>query len=246
MFDRLFKRKKLSKPVDVSGLVTDMHSHLVPGIDDGSPDMKTSVELIREMRALGYQKIITTPHIMIDFYKNTPQIIQGGLERVREQLQRKKIDMEIVGAAEYLIDDGFKILLKENRVMTFSNKHVLVELSYFGVPPYLYDLSFDMQIKGYKIILAHPERYLFWHNNMQKYQELKDRGFLFQLNITSLTGHYSEEVRKMAQKLIDANMIDLVGSDLHNFHYLNLLKKSLYEPYLDKLLQSGNIKNHLL
>ncbi len=246
MFDRLFKRKKLSKPVDVSGLVTDMHSHLVPGIDDGSPDMKTSVELIREMRALGYQKIITTPHIMIDFYKNTPEIIQRGLDRVREQLQRKKIDMEIVGAAEYLIDDGFKVLLKENRVMTFSNKHVLVELSYFGVPPYLYDLSFDMQIKGYKIILAHPERYLFWHNNMQKYQELKDRGFLFQLNITSLTGHYSEEVRKMAQKLIDANMIDLVGSDLHNFYYLNLLKKSLYEPYLDKLLQSGNIKNHLL
>ncbi|MFW5758886.1 MAG: CpsB/CapC family capsule biosynthesis tyrosine phosphatase [Bacteroidota bacterium] len=172
--------------------------------------------------------------------------MEKGLEGVREQLQRKKIDIEIVGAAEYLIDDGFKILLKENKIMTFSHKHVLVELSYFGVPPYLYELSFDMQVKGYKIILAHPERYLFWHNDMYKYQELKHRGFLFQLNITSLTGHYSEEVRKMAQKLIDANMIDLIGSDLHNFHYLNLLKKSLYEPYLDKLLQSGNIKNHLL
>ncbi len=246
MFDRLFKRKKLSKPVDISALVTDMHSHLVPGIDDGSPDMTTSVELIREMSNLGYKKLITTPHIMIDFYKNTPEIIEKGLEGVREQLQRKKIDIEIVGAAEYLIDDGFKILLKENKIMTFSHKHVLVELSYFGVPPYLYELSFDMQVKGYKIILAHPERYLFWHNDMYKYQELKHRGFLFQLNITSLTGHYSEEVRKMAQKLIDANMIDLIGSDLHNFHYLNLLKKSLYEPYLDKLLQSGNIKNHLL
>lgn len=245
MLGRLFKKKKLSKPIDIGEIQVDIHSHLVPGIDDGSKDMKTSVELIRALQQLGYKKIITTPHIMADFYQNTPETILNGLAKVKDLLVRKSIDIEITAAAEYLIDDGFKELLKNNKVMTFSNKFVLVELSYFGVPPYLHDLFFDMQIKGYKIILAHPERYMYWHRDMDQYQQLKDRGIYFQMNLTALTGHYSDEVKKMAQKLIDNEMYDFVGSDLHNFHYLELLEQSLYEPYLDKLLQSGSIKNQM-
>ncbi|MFW5707152.1 MAG: tyrosine-protein phosphatase [Bacteroidota bacterium] len=246
MFGKLFKKKKLKHPVDLSSLVADMHSHLIPGIDDGSPDMKTSLALIREMQALGYKKIITTPHISSDIFKNTVDNIQAGLASVKERLAQEQIDIQLEATAEYLLDDGFTNLLKKNEIQTFGNKHVLVELPYFHLPPNLYDITFELQTKGYRIILAHPERYLYWYNDMNKYEQLKDRGILFQLNIISLTGHYSPEVKKMAEKLIDANMIDFLGSDLHNFHYLQLLKNSTYEPYLLKAIESGRIMNHTL
>jgi tyrosine-protein phosphatase YwqE len=242
----LFKKKKLDYPVSFKGLKADMHSHLIPGIDDGSPDMKTSLFLIREMKQLGYQKLITTPHISSDLYKNNPEIIQKGLLALQNRLKQEKIDIIIEAAAEYLIDDGFESLLNNNNLTTFSNKFLLIELPYFHLPPNLYDITFELQIKGYKIMLAHPERYLYWFNNMSKYEELKDRGVYFQLNMISLTGHYSQEVKKMAEKLIDARMIDFLGSDLHNPHYLEILKKSRYEIYLEKALMSGKIQNHTL
>lgn len=246
MFGNLFKKKKLSVPVDLSDLVVDMHSHLIPGIDDGSPNMETSISLVKEMQALGYKKLITTPHIGSDIYKNTTEIIQQGLSMLQQRLREEKIDMEIVATAEYLVDDGFETLMNENKLQTFSKNFLLIELPYFHLPPNLYELTFELQIKGYKIILAHPERYLYWYNDFKKYQELKDRGIYFQLNMISLAGHYSSEVKKMAEKLIDADMIDFLGSDLHNMYYLDVLKKTRYEIYLEKVMNSGKIQNQIL
>lgn len=246
MFGIFFKKKKLKEPVDLSELSADMHSHLIPGIDDGVPDMEAALALIEGMSELGYRKLITTPHISSDIYKNNAKIIQDGVARVQKKVKERKIPIEIVAAAEYLIDDGFENLLKNNELMTFGNKHLLIELSYFHVPPNLFDVTFELQIKGYKIILAHPERYLYWYNDMKKYELLKDRGIFFQLNMISLTGHYSGEVKKMAEKLIDAEMIDFLGSDLHNTNYLEYLKKCRYEPYLLKALETEKILNHTL
>ncbi len=246
MFSALFKRKRLKYPVSLNRLVVDLHSHLIPGIDDGSPDMETSVKLIKEMRDLGYKKLITTPHISSNIFRNNPEIIDTGLSALQARLAKEKINVKIEAAAEYLIDDGFETLLKENMLKTFSNNYILIELPYFHLPPNLYDVTFELQIKGYKIMLAHPERYLYWYNDMCKYEELKDRGIFFQLNMISLTGHYSPQVKKNAEKLIDAQMIDFLGSDLHNFYYLELLKKSRYAIYMEKAIESGRIKNHLL
>ncbi len=246
MFGNFFKPKKLKHPVDLSGLITDMHSHLIPGIDDGSPDMETSLTLIREMKALGYRKLITTPHISSDIYPNTPEIIKKGVNLLNEKLREENIRMTIEAAAEYMIDDGFEKLFEKGLLQTFSNNYLLVELPYYQAPPNLYELTFDLQIKGYRIMLAHPERYLFWFNDFKKFEDLKNRGVYFQMNINSLTGHFSKEVKKQAEKLIDADMIDFLGSDLHNLNYLQLLKNSLYEPYLEKIIRSGNIQNHLL
>ncbi len=246
MFGKLFKKKKLNEPVNLEGLVADMHSHLIPGIDDGSPDMKTSVDLVKEMKALGYKKLITTPHISSDIYKNNTDIIQRGLENLKKKLREENVDMQIEATAEYLLDDGFEKLLKEDQLHCFGSKYVLVELPYFHVPPNIYELTFEMQIKGYKIMLAHPERYLYWLNDFNKFIELKNRGIYFQLNMISLTGHYSGEVKKLAERMIDEGMIDFLGSDLHNFHYLQILKNSRYEPYLLKAIESGKILNHTL
>lgn len=246
MFGNLFKSRKLKQPVDISGLIADMHSHLIPGIDDGSPDIETSLTLIREMKSLGYRKLITTPHISSDFYPNTPEIIQNGVYLLNEKLREENIRITIEAAAEYMIDDGFTKLFEEGLLQTFSNNYLLIELPYYQAPPNLYELTFELQIKGYRIMLAHPERYLYWINDFKKFEDLKNRGVYFQLNINSLTGYFSREVKKQAERLIDADMIDFLGSDLHNLHYLQLLKISLFEPYLEKVINSSSIQNHLL
>jgi protein-tyrosine phosphatase len=246
MFGKLFSKKKLHVPVDLGLLATDMHSHIIPGIDDGSPNMETSIELVRGMQQLGYKKLITTPHISSDMFKNNPENISQGLNKLKQALLKEKINIELVAAAEYLVDDGFIDLLENNQLLPLSRKYILIELPYYHVPPNLYELTFELQIKGFKIVLAHPERYLYWYDEFDKYEELKNRGIYFQANILSLTGHYSPEAKKLAEKLIDADMIDFLGSDLHNLHYLEILKKARHEIYLDKLLKSGRIINHLL
>ncbi len=245
-FNNIFGDKKLKERLDLTELVTDMHSHLLPGIDDGAPDISVSIALIKEMQALGYKKLITTPHIMADVYKNTPEIIVEKYQLLSESVQNEGIDMEIIAAGEYLIDDGFEEIFKNKNLLTFGDNFVLIELPYYHVPPNLHEITFELQVSGYKIILAHPERYAYWHNDFEKFEGLKDRGIFFQLNIMSLSGRYSPEVKKIAEKMIDLEMIDYLGSDLHNFSYLDSLKKSLYEPYLKKALQSGLIKNHLI
>lgn len=244
----MFKNLFSSKPAfsDFSAIRCDMHSHLIPGIDDGARTMQDSLVLIRRMHELGYKKLITTPHIQNEFYKNTPEIIRSGLEKVREALITENIPIEIEAAAEYLLDDGFQDKAEKGQLLTFGNKYILVELSYFSPNPELKSLVFNLQIDGYKVILAHPERYSYWFNDFAKFEDLKTRGVLFQLNLVSLGGHYPDPVKKYAEKFIDLGMIDLVGTDMHNPNYMVSLEKALKEKSLAKLLKSGKLLNNTL
>jgi len=246
IFKNLFGKKKNENPFDFSNIVVDMHSHLVPGIDDGSQSMEESIDLIRSLKNLGYKKLITTPHIMADRYKNTPEIIQAGLKKLRQALENQRIEIEIDAAAEYLIDDLFLTKIKKGNLLTMGDNFILVELSYFTEPPNLNNVFFELQTNGYNIILAHPERYTYWHQNPEKYQDLYDRGIFLQLNINSLTGWYSKESMHIAHKLIDNKLIKFLGSDTHNAVYMNELQKSAYEPYLNKVFETNNIMNSKL
>ena len=242
-FENWFKKKKLDQPVNFSPLVTDMHSHLIPGIDDGAPDMITVLALLKQMSNLGFKKIITTPHIMADLYKNNEEIIKKGEAEVRKAIKKAGINIEFTAVAEYLIDEGFAPLLKEKKLMAFGDNYILIELPYYSPPPNLSELLFELQVAGYKVILAHPERYVYWHNQFSKLVELKDREVYFQLNTISLSGYYSMPTKKLSEKLIDAGMIDFLGSDLHSFQYFRLIEKTLFEPALKKLVDSGTLKN---
>ncbi len=245
MFKNLFSNSKSSLP-DFSKVKIDMHSHLIPGIDDGARTMDDSVALARRMYELGYKKLITTPHIQHDFYKNTPEIILGGLEKVRAALQAENIPIEIEAAAEYLLDDGFEELAERGELLTFGDKYILVELSYFNPNPNLKSIVFNLQIDGYKVILAHPERYSYWFNNFGKFERLKERGMLFQMNIVSLAGFYQTPVKKFAETLVEREMIDLIGSDMHNMRYMEALEKSMKEKTLIKLVDSWKLLNPAL
>ena len=249
LFSFLGKQKRhhtLKEPLNLGDLKTDIHSHLIPGIDDGAQTMEQSIALIEQMSNLGYKKLITTPHIMNDYYKNTPEIILSGLADVRKAIADKGIDIEIEAAAEYMLDDGFELKMKEGNLLTFGDKYILFEMSYMTEYPRLAEVIFALQTDGYKVVLAHPERYNYWHHQFEKYEDLKDRGVYLQMNINSLTGWYSPSSKLIAQKLISRNMINFLGSDLHNDVYMEELKKSRFSPSLKKAFDECNVLNSSL
>jgi len=204
----------------------DIHSHFLPGIDDGAKTLTDSIELISTMRSYGIKNIITTPHILGTVWPNNSTIIKAKLKEVKEALITNNIiDVKLNAAAEYIIDEHFYNLLEANDLLTLKDNFILVEMSYFNPPTNLYDILFEIRIKGYVPVLAHPERYLFYHNELSQYDKLKISGCKFQLNLLSLMGHYGKDIQKMAHYLLKKKYIDFVGSDTHSMYHLEQLKK---------------------
>lgn len=225
---------------------TDIHSHLLPGIDDGVQTMAESLEVIQGFYNLGYRKLITTPHIMGDFFKNTPAIINDKLAEVRQALQENDIDIDIHAAAEYYLDEQFLKLIEEDTpLLTFGENYVLFETSFISKPLYLKEAIFRLQTQGYRPVLAHPERYFYLQDDETLMQELLDSGVLFQLNLNSLDGYYSQSVQKMARTLIKNDKIALVGSDCHNAKQLTSFQSALRNKML-KYLNSNLLLNNFL
>jgi tyrosine-protein phosphatase YwqE len=242
MFD--FLKKNTKEHFDYSYLNTDMHSHLIPGIDDGSPDMETSVKLIKGLSELGYKKLITTPHIMWDIYKNNKKDIVSLYKNLEKKVADENIEIEIGIAAEYFIDDHFKMLLKNKEpLLTIKDNLVLVEFSFANEPIDLKETLFDMQLQGYHPVIAHPERYSYNENSKEFFFSLKNAGYWFQLNILSLAGAYGKSAKMLAQYFIKNNFYELAGTDLHNHHHLDLLKTPEIIPDMKRLLNAGTLKN---
>ena len=221
-----FLKKKKIEITDFFGdNVVDIHSHLLPGIDDGAKDLSQSIELIKTMLSYGIKNFITTPHVLGDVYPNSSETIKTKLEEVRTELTNQGLDdVTISAAAEYMMDERFSDLLEADDILTLKDNYILVEMSYFSAPLNLYEILFEIQLKGYKPILAHPERYNFFHNDFENYYKLKKAGCLFQLNFLSMTEQYGKNVQQISQKLLKLNMYDFTGSDTHHFKHLNLLK----------------------
>lgn len=240
----IFKKKLPATPVDFSALKTDMHSHLLPGIDDGAETVNDSLKLIEGLRDLGFQQFITTPHTMWDMYKNTPETIQHSLDNLKEHTN----ELPVKAASEYFLDDHFDEMLQQGQpLLTINGKMVLVEFSFVSPPLNLKEKIFNLQIKGYTPILAHPERYQFFATQRKIYHELKDMGCLFQLNLLSLCGYYGKISSDLATWMIEQQMINLVGTDLHHQRHLDVLRQgtAIMRP-LNTLLDAGLLQNPVL
>jgi len=221
-----FRNKKTALTNIIPNGFVDIHAHLLPGIDDGAKSMEETMALIKTMRSYGIKKFIATPHVMEGVWENTPAIIQQKLTATNNCLKEEGLyDVTIGAAAEYMLDAHFEQLLKEKQLLTLKDNIVLVELSYQSAPLNLYDLLFKIQVAGYKPLLAHPERYSFFHNNYKEYQKLKAVGCLFQLNLLSLSNYYGRYVQQIAIKLLKDAMFDFVGTDTHHLRHLDFLKK---------------------
>ena len=233
--------------MDLGWLKTDLHSHLIPGIDDGAQDNESALELIKGLHGLGFQKIITTPHILWEMYPNTPEKILQGRDLVQDQLRQQNMDVTLGAAAEYFIDEHFEQLLRTKQpLLTIKDNLVLVEFSMVTAPMDLKDVLFEMQLQGYQPLIAHPERYIYLKNQKSFFDELKDSECQFQLNLLSLAPFYGTSVQELAGYLIKKNYYDYAGTDLHNIRQLAELQRIASSPLYARLQDSGQIRNHLL
>ncbi len=242
--NRLLSPTKLT---DFSVLQTDLHSHLLPGLDDGVTDMEEALEIVEAFVQMGYHRIITTPHISGERYPNKSDAIREKAREVKEAIQNAGLDVEFRAAAEYMLDENFARLLKDDDLLTLDKEgHILVEMSFLHPPLALNKYLFDLQSKGYKPILAHPERYPFYHLKLEDYQHLKQLGCLFQTNILSITGHYGPDVQQSALLLLKHHMVDFLGSDAHRMRNAYTLQAALRSGHLEKVLSRYSFQNSSL
>jgi protein-tyrosine phosphatase len=225
----------------------DIHSHLLPGIDDGAVTIEDTTMLIKGLEEIGFKKFITTPHIMGDVWKNTSQGITEKLSSTVSELEFPNIGKRFKAAAEYMIDAEFWDLFKSEPLLCLKDNHVLVEISYLLPPIQLYDILFELQVAGYQPVLAHPERYNFYHEpTLSHYKKLKKAGCLFQLNMLSSTGYYGERVAKTADLLLKNNFIDFIGSDVHHARHLEFMNKKIVlknHEYMTPIFQNNSFFN---
>jgi len=233
-----FKNKKPKDPKDLYfPLRTDIHSHILPGIDDGSPDVETSILLIEGLKKMGVKRSIATPHIISDMYRNNPETIQAALTILKNELKARKIIFDVSAAAEYMMDAYFfELLQRKSKLLTIDGNMVLTEFSYATMPHSPEQMSFAIITEGYSPILAHPERYPYYNNDYKMYHHLKDLGFLLQVNLLSLTGYYGKEAARAATYMLKNDLVSYVGTDMHHERHLDGLMhavdKDLFRKHL--------------
>jgi len=222
------KNKPLLKDVIPNDYV-DIHSHLLPGIDDGAQTIEDTISLMAQLKAIGVSEFITTPHITNSVWNNTKQSIEVKYNETQLLLRNESEGLTIKkAAAEYMLDSFFFDTIKKGEpLLTLKDKYVLVEMSYLNAPHQLYDMVFELQMEGYIPVLAHPERYLFYYPHFEEYYKLKKAGCLFQLNLLSTVGYYGIGVAKLTQKLLQNEMYDFVGSDVHHENHIKAFSNKI-------------------
>ncbi len=243
MFGSWFRK---SQEKSNANLWVDMHSHLLPGLDDGSPDIETSLTLIKAMANRGFKKLITTPHIMGDFYRNSPDNILPALHLLNESLKSEQINIELQAAAEYYLDELLMDALDQDKqLLTFGNQYLLFETNFLSEPLFLKEFVFKLSTKGYKPILAHPERYMYLYKKFNLIEDLLSRGVLLQINTNSITGYYSRQAQQMAFELIDRKWVHFLGSDCHHMPHIEVMDKARQHKYYLKALDLDLLNNSI-
>lgn len=217
-----------------------MHSHLIPGVDDGAKDIEDSIKLITGLKELGFHHLITTPHTLQDIHPNTTETLKRGHSLLEGKLP-SGITLNL--SSEYYLDEQFQRQLSAGNLMPLPGNRLLVEFSQISRPHDLEEIIFDLGIKGYQVVLAHPERYLFFHKNFNYYNRIKEMGVELQVNALSLTDHYGKGIRSIAEKLIEKDMIDFFGTDTHHLKHIETLKTVPASKYFARLVDSGLLKN---
>lgn len=243
MFNFFHKRATL-KPL--FPYTTEVHCHLLPGIDDGAPDTEHALPLLRQMREWGIEKVIATPHVTEATFENTPQTVGGAYERLTCEPEFEKIGIQLSYSAEYRMDENFLNLLQHNEIMPMPGNHILIENSFLQPFWNIKELIFDLQLNGYTPILAHPERYAYYHEDKKIYQELHDHGCEFQVNLLSLAGYYNKRSKEAAEWLISKQMVDYLGSDIHNMNHAQQIGCYLGSKDFVRHMRDIHLKNNAL
>ena len=220
----IFKKKKAVDFEGFSWLFQDIHSHILPGLDDGSPNVETSLSLLKSLHSAGINKFICTPHIIGDMYRNTPETINAALAKLKSAVADEGLDVQLSAAAEYMLDDHFlELIRKGDPLLTLEGNYILTELPYYSAPMNFKEITFEILTNNYQPLMAHPERYHFYHKDYAAYERLKEMGYLLQVNLLSLIGYYGKDVAKAAHYIVKNDLASFVGSDLHHVNHLGAL-----------------------
>lgn len=242
----LFKRSYSPRPI-FSVLGTDMHCHLVPKVDDGSKCYEESIECLNTLKAVGYDKVIITPHFQTPRFENDEDDIRRRYEDLKQQAANAGVEIEFAGiGGEYRIDTGFQKRVDNPRFLQIGGKYVLVEFSLHQQMMGCDEMIFDLQMKGYEIILAHPERYPYLNINGSRMEQLKNQGVFFQINVLSLGGFYGEEAKKRAYQMLEREWVEFMGTDTHNTMYAQALVDLSNDRKVEKILNKYEFLNKTL
>lgn len=228
MFDFLRKKSK-SESENKLFFSTDIHCHIIPGVDDGSKNLSTSLELVERMHGWGIQRILATPHVTQDTFENNRQTITPPFEQLREAIAEKGLDIELGHAAEYRLDEFSVSQFNSGDTMTYPNNYLLIENSFVQEPLNFRQLLFELMLKDYRLVWAHPERYSYYYDKAKRkaYADIHGIGVKFQVNLLSLTGYYGKEQKRIAEELIEKGLVDFLGTDLHNHRHADAIEAYL-------------------
>ena len=240
----LFKDKVAS--LDGSGMfsgLTDWHSHVLPGVDDGIKTMDEALEVLRNYDEKGVKSLWLTPHIMED-YPNTTDKLRARFEDLQKAWDG---NLKLHLASENMLDSLFEQRLAARDLLPIGDNadHLLVETSYFSAPMGFDGIIDSIMSAGYYPLLAHPERYTYMDE--ADYIRLHEKGVKMQLNYVSLVGGYGETARKKSVWLLKNGYIDVVGSDVHRLKSIQTLvaQKPSKKEHLDMLLAVTNDRNRV-
>ena len=241
-----FKKKYEPRPI-FAPLGTDMHCHLVPKVDDGSKCVEESIECLQTLKAVGYNKVIITPHFQHPRFPNDEEDIKRRYEELKKQAADEGVEIELVGiGGEYRIDSGFAKRLESPKFLKVGGKYVLVEFSLHQQMMGSDELIFDLQMKGYEVILAHPERYPYLNVNGMRMEQLKNQGVYFQINSLSLGGFYGEEAKQRAFEMLERGWVEFMGTDTHNTMYAQALRDLTHNRKVQKVMEKYQFLNNTL
>lgn len=227
---------------------TDIHCHIVPGVDDGSPDAETSVKLLEHMHDWGIDRVFASPHSTQDTFENTPAALAGPFRELTEAVEKAKLPVELHMHTENRIDDFFLQQLEKNDLLVLPKNFILLENSFSVEPWDLNRLIFDVGVKGLVPILAHPERYRYYNgHHRDRYFELADSGLMFQINLLSLAGHYGKRERETALFLLKNRLVQFIGTDLHRASHVESIERYLHShAFKSDLKLLDNLQNDTL
>lgn len=206
---------------------TDIHCHIIPGIDDGSPSAEKSVELVENMQAWGIERIFASPHVTQGSFPNTPETIAAARKKLQDALDAKGNPLQLDNSAEYRLDDLFAEQRDKGILLTLPGNRLLVENSFIQEPMGFDNLLFELQVSGFRPILVHPERYYYYYSDPDRYRAIHNAGVEFQINLLSLSGYYGKDEKRIAEKLIDMGLVDYVGTDLHGRRHVDSINAYL-------------------
>jgi len=245
-FDFLKSSPKKEVAGDLSFLGVDMHSHVLPGLDDGSQNLEDSFNFAKELHGMGYNKLICTPHVISDMYPNNKSTIDPAYELLKAKLAAENIPLELDYAAEFMVNEAFENIITDGQLLTFGKNYVLIEMSYLYESPNIKEMVFELLVQGLQPVLAHPERYNFYNNNYDGIKSFIDAGCLLQVNLLSFTGYYGKPAKHTAEMMVKDKILSFAGTDLHHYKHLGMLKRLSQDRSITDQLRSVELKNNTL